>query len=381
METVHEIFLPEYDARFHCKGGSCRTSCCTGWGISLTQEEYFRLLGMDCSPTLRTRLDGAFHMAEYPTPQRYALVSPTWLGDCPLHDADGLCQLQKECGEQALPEICRFYPRSLKNASGIMEGACSNSCEAVVELLMAQEAPLRFIRRWVQEPPHPALHPASGFSLPIRESCIRHLQDRSIPLPDRIAGMGAYLMELESAPLEDLPGRLLSPLSHRLPDSDSQSSAAALSALCAMIEVLEPSSPSMQRFGEPALARYGRPTAPAQALVRYRADSRRFADCFPLWPRHFEQLLVNHIFYEDFPFADERVSFAGEFLAFCGVYALLRLLAVAYMADREGDEALADVLSGAFRLIEHTRFYYNADKLMHAQGLTHDQSLYALLGL
>ena len=41
METVHEIWCPEYDARFHCKGGACRSSCCTGWGISLTQDEYF----------------------------------------------------------------------------------------------------------------------------------------------------------------------------------------------------------------------------------------------------------------------------------------------------------------------------------------------------
>ena len=61
--------------------------------------------------------------------------------------------------------------------------------------------------------------------------------------------------------------------------------------------------------------------------------------------------------------------------------ALLRLLAVAYMIRHEGDGALADVLAGAFRLIEHTRFYYNADRLISAQGLDHAQGLYALLAL
>ena len=381
METVHEIWCPEYDARFHCKGGACRSSCCTGWGISLTQDEYFRLLGMACSPALRARLDVAFHPAPDPTPQRYALISPNWQGDCPLHDADGLCMLQKECGEDALSSICRYYPRTLKQAGGAMEGGCSNSCEAVVELLMAQQAPLKFIRRSVQGPPRPVLHPAGGFRLPIREACIRQLQDRSASLPDRILRMGAYLMRLEAASAAELPGRLSLSLSHRLPETTDTLAASALLALCGMVEALAPSSPSMQRFGAVALERYSPSLPIGQALKRYRGDSRSFDGRCPLWPRHFEHLLVNHIFYEDFPFADDRLCFGGEFLAFCGVYALLRLLAVAYMTRHEGDGALADVLAGAFRLIEHTRFYYTADRLISAQGLDHAQGLYALLAL
>lgn len=381
METLHEIWCPDYDARFHCKGGACRSSCCMGWGISLTQDEYFRLLGMTCPPALRARLDVAFHLAPNPTPQRYALITPNWQGDCPLHDADGLCMLQKQCGEDALASICRYYPRTLKETGGSVESGCSNSCEAVVELLMAQHAPLKFIRRSVQGAPRPALHPAGGFRLPIREECIRQLQDRSAPLPDRILRMGAYLMRLEAASAAELPGRLSLSLAHRLPETADATAETALLALCAMIKALEPSSPSMQRFGTVALALYGASGSGSQALKRYRADSLSFDARFPLWPRHFEHLLVNHIFYEDFPFADDRVSFSGEFLAFCGVYALLRLLAVAYMTCHEGDESLADVLAGAFRLIEHTRFYYNADRLIGGQGLDHAEGLYAMLAL
>ena len=285
METVHEIWCPEYDARFHCKGGACRSSCCTGWGISLTQDEYFRLLGMACSPALRARLDVAFHPAPDPTPQRYALISPNWQGDCPLHDADGLCMLQKECGEEALSSICRYYPRTLKQAGGAMEGGCSNSCEAVVELLMAQQAPLKFIRRSVQGLPRPVLHPAGGFRLPIREACIRQLQDRSASLPDRILRMGAYLMRLEAASAAELPGRLSLSLSHRLPETTDTLAASALLALCGMVEALAPSSPSMQRFGAVALERYSPSLPIGQALKRYRGDSRSFDGRFPLGPR------------------------------------------------------------------------------------------------
>ena len=51
------------------------------------------------------------------------------------------------------------------------------------------------------------------------------------------------------------------------------------------------------------------------------------------------------------------------------------------MTCHEGDESLADVLAGAFRLIEHTRFYYNADRLIGGQGLDHAEGLYAMLAL
>lgn len=107
-------------------------------------DEYFRLLGLDCSPGLRARLDGAFHAADAPSPERYAQISHNWLGDCPMQREDGLCALQCECGETALPAVCRRYPRG---ARGLFdrECACSNSCEAVLEMFWDREAPLGFV--------------------------------------------------------------------------------------------------------------------------------------------------------------------------------------------------------------------------------------------
>ena len=96
---------PDYYDRFHCKGGACRNSCCIGWGISVDMNEYFRLIGLECSPRLHARLECAFHQPESPSPERYALISPDWRGDCPMHDTDGLCMLHRECGEGALPAV------------------------------------------------------------------------------------------------------------------------------------------------------------------------------------------------------------------------------------------------------------------------------------
>ena len=45
MPFTHAFLVPDIYPSFRCKGGSCRSTCCKGWGISVRMEEYFRLLG------------------------------------------------------------------------------------------------------------------------------------------------------------------------------------------------------------------------------------------------------------------------------------------------------------------------------------------------
>ena len=134
---------PEYYKRFSCKCGKCRNTCCGGWGISLTMSEYYRLIGLDCSPELRLKLDCAFYRPENPSPERFALINRRFDGKCPLQRDDGLCGIQKECGEDVISSVCRYYPRSIKNTAP-PECCCSSSCEAVIELLLNIKTPLRF---------------------------------------------------------------------------------------------------------------------------------------------------------------------------------------------------------------------------------------------
>ena len=143
MQDKQLWLQPDYFEGFKCKCGACRNCCCTGWDIAVGMEEYFRLIGMECPEEIHRRLECAFRVPESPSPERFRLISPNWLGECPMHDEDGLCMIQRDLGEAALPEICRMYPRCLKKEGSMYEALCSNSCEAVVELLMRPEQ-LRF---------------------------------------------------------------------------------------------------------------------------------------------------------------------------------------------------------------------------------------------
>ena len=83
MDT-RDFLVPDNYADFHCKCGQCRHTCCDGWAVTFPREDYFRLLSVPCSPELRRKLDTSLHLADDPTPERYAELLPNWEGHCPL---------------------------------------------------------------------------------------------------------------------------------------------------------------------------------------------------------------------------------------------------------------------------------------------------------
>lgn len=132
------MILPDYYNQFVCKCGDCRTCCCSGWNVTTTQKEYFSLLGVDCSTHLRKSLDIALYIPKYSDPQRYAVLKQTFLGECHLRLANGFCSIHKELGSDYLPSICRLYPRYI-TPDNYGYGCMANSCEKVIELLLASD--------------------------------------------------------------------------------------------------------------------------------------------------------------------------------------------------------------------------------------------------
>lgn len=349
---------PDYYDRFRCKGGACRNSCCMGWGISVDMKEYFRLIGLDCSPRLHARLECAFHQPDTPSPERYALISPDWRGDCPMHDEDGLCMLHRECGEDVLPAVCRMYPRSVREENGVIKCVCSASCEAVTELLMDEEAPLSF--RADQTRDEPSLRVESDRRLlELTRACLTLLQGRTRPLPARIGSIGALLAAFEESGACDSAAALSAAQPAAWPVER------ALPAAVRLLRRLAQNSPSLERFGAAMLERYD--PDDSQLFALYRRDAAAFERAFPDWPRWFENLLANHIFYEDFPFTDKRLTPSGEYTGLVGVYAAMRVMSVGCTAERAERDALIDALSGLFRCIEHAAFYLNADYLLECE--------------
>lgn len=127
--------VPSYYKRFHCKGKECRTCCCQGWNVTLSENEYFKLLDENCSPYLKEKIEAYVGIIPNPTADRYARINFDYNGQCPLRLENGYCGLQVECGEENIAYVCRYYPRA-PHRYPYPCCSISDSCEAILEELM-----------------------------------------------------------------------------------------------------------------------------------------------------------------------------------------------------------------------------------------------------
>lgn len=387
---VNDYLVPDYYPSFSCKMGACRAACCEGWPISFSMTDYFKLLSVECSPELRRRLDVSMHLCSYPTPESYAQITPRYDGQCPMRLEDGRCRLHAELGEESLSAVCRLYPRGLRSAENVYEASCANSCEAVLELLYRHEPPLSFIRIPLNIDPPAAPERQFRFETAGREEEIRlwligHIQNRAYSLPRRILLLGEAMQAMDRALTardEEHISRLLTggePVP--VPESvgaGKEELAFGLHAARRMLEIMDERSDSIRSYGEAALAYFG---DDEDSFARYERARGHFGLMVPAWQNWFEGMLVNHMFFSQFPFQDRPVDLKDEYLALCAVYALLRFLCLGWMATHDSLDAAVDVCAAAFRLIDHTEFDRYAAPILKDLNCCDRQHLRRLLCL
>jgi len=347
--SAQEALAPDYYPRFRCKGPACRHPCCSGWGISITFNEYCRLLGMPCSKGLRKLLDRAFTIAEHPAPERYALVSQRLDGDCPLHREDGWCALHAEKGESALPSSCRLYPRVIRGGAR-PECACANSCEAVLELMAGSEAPLSFVT--VAKPAEQGLdsRDLTDAEQALRWRCLDVMRDRALPLRERLARLGALTgCDHGGAGAGPEPSAVRALLLSCLPEGHARISGYREKAMDAL---------GFRPEGQACPS----PDPYARAIAGFEA-------AFPRWEIFFEHLLANHMFRRRFPYPDGQAGIPGAYAALCAAYALLRVLCAGCLQDGVTFE-LVDLAAALFRTAEHSGLANRVDAELLAEGVT-----------
>lgn len=390
MKETHEFLIPDYYLNFSCKMGACRSACCEGWPISVSMQNYFYLLGLDCPKHLRERLDCGLRVMDHPTEEEYARFEPRYDGNCPLRMQDGRCALHAELGEEILPDVCRLYPRGIRAEDGIYECSCANSCEAVLEMLFEKEEPISFSFETltVQMPPlveRKSFFETLGLEQKIRLHLISVIQNRSMTLPQRMMCLGEVLDQMDEA-LEKrdkaLLDRILSgdPTLRRLDWKKKIVNAEhlrfGLQIVEQMIDILDARSQSIRACGEAALSYF---YGGDDGIERYHTASAHFELLFPNWEIFYEHMLVNHMFFSQFPFQDRPESMHNEYVALCAVYAILRFLGLGCMAERRETVGLIGGMSAAFRLVDHTEFDRYASHLLKRLSCTSREQLYDLL--
>lgn len=329
MSYKHLFVHPNYYPEFSCKCGDCRATCCHGWGIALSQDEYFRVMSTDCSLELRRRLDVAFKPATNPapTPERFALISYNWLGKCPIQTDEGLCLLHKEYGEGAIPEICRRYPRMYRTLP-IHECCTSTSCEYTLELLWRDTEPVKLTSSEVEVfdedfDAHPAaVLDASEYDT-VRKIAFEIIGDRSMGFDDRIAVLARRFGGI--VPYLVMPEKKAEELFFKL---------------CA-------TSGSLEELREDV-----------EAYIKVDSGLPGFSlDSIPEMDVYLEKMFVNHVFYKGFPRSFAGSTPSDEIAALVALRGLHRFVSEAYLGVHGWSfNNFVDVTAKLFRMIEHSRF-------------------------
>ena len=200
--NIEKDLRPAYYDDFRCLAGECRLTCCKGWNITFDKKDYLSLKRQKGSEELNARLKGGLRRI------RRGHFAQSFYGEfnmdsnvCPFLREDGLCQLQREKGPDALPEVCRSFPRIESNSIGYWERSLSPACEGVLALLWDLPDGIEFRSDALPKEQRHKIVPADEGQLSlwfpvVREWCIDRLQDRRFTLPQRIWMMGLGLKEL-----------------------------------------------------------------------------------------------------------------------------------------------------------------------------------------
>ncbi len=363
--------VPSYYKDFVCKGHDCRHCCCIGWDVTISMKEYFYLQGMNCPKKLRKLLDKTFYVLNHPTTERYAKVAKNMDNDCPLHMSNGYCMLQAECGENALPLICRYYPRGPR-FDYKYECSCSNSCEKVLELLYSnndvlsfEELPLSFnlelSKTNISEEKKKLYQDVRNLCETIISNREHNLSYRLILLGKVLQKMQRYLDEKETIKVEEI---LVEDLQNELTITKDLES--TLNLQDKTLTFFNDLSISLKPYASKALEYYHT----GKLSEQYLTAKEHLKTLFPNQEIMFEKTIHNYLFYEQFPFSKQLNSLWEEFESLCGVYLFIKYLVIGYMADKTELTDFIDVMSAAFRYINHTNFNRNIDILLVEENIT-----------
>jgi hypothetical protein len=310
-------------------------------------KEYNYLLGIKCSDKLRVKLDCGLKISHETYRQSDALITTDWRGLCMLHSENGLCAIQEELGESSLPEVCRLYPRNTKQLIELRKSTCSNSCEKVVELLMDLKEPLRFEEKDLCANPEFELN-ISPLQYERSKTSISMIQNRDLPLPSRFIALGNAFYGTD--------------LFSKRPDNLSY----AFQVLNVFDKYYESSNSISDYFKSSQIyfGIVGKEKLSSEDLIiiteRYIFASKHLEAILPDWEILFEQLIVNHMFYNDFPYADTLAEVKDAYLSLVTMYSFLRFHILGYMSDKTNLINLVDFLAAMYRLIEHSNFRQTA---------------------
>lgn len=198
------ITKPVWDSEFRCLTSACPDTCCALWEIPVDEDSAARLRAMDGALGARLRealvqVEGEWQFARKD-------------GRCVLLNAENLCELYAQCGEDSLCRTCHLHPRFVEQYGGRREVMAGLSCPAWIESYLRRTEPVAFVTEETDEPicDYTDIDAALFFRLlKARETALAIAQTRTLSIRERLEQLLALGEELDGAEGECRQQRVL----------------------------------------------------------------------------------------------------------------------------------------------------------------------------
>jgi lysine-N-methylase len=407
------LIRPEYAGKFRCVGPVCVDSCCVGWRVDIDQATFEKYQSIEAGPLRALMDENIVHLPEAKESTRpvpFAQIRMPVSLQCPFHNAEKLCQIQVDLGEEYLSRTCATFPRTTYVIDQLEETTLSLSCPEAARLVLCEShlqpspSPGSLIMTW--EDGVPGGESIRSYFWPIREFAVRLLRNRAYPLWQRMFLLGTLSRRLEGVVRGDVDRRfqvLLKDFSRAVDSGNLKTTIETIPAdltlqldmVLRLVKLRADNSSLSPRLAESINAFIEgvglRKTAAMESQsVRYaEACERYFAPFFRKHPHMLENLLVHMIFRNLFPFGkklfdpEARAQPAREFALLATEFALIKGLMIGvsgcYKEAFSMDHVLQTVQT-VFKHFEHKpEFLAEAHQLLVARNLDNAHGLTMLL--
>lgn len=171
---------PDYYKYFKCIGSACKHNCCIGWEIDIDEDTaaFYKTVSGEMGKRLRQSIEGE--------PPHFVLGEKE---RCPFLNADNLCDIITELGEEQLCTICSKHPRFENELPDRVEVGIGIACEEAARIILGKDTPAVLEN---------APETDDGIII-LRDKAIAALQNREKPISERVNDMldlcGASLPE------------------------------------------------------------------------------------------------------------------------------------------------------------------------------------------
>lgn len=204
-----KTFTPDYLRNFKCIGTPCEDNCCIGWDVDFDRKSYQKY-----SKVKDGELGQLFRTCVRPNPDAYsdavdfATVRLKKDKVCPFLNEAHLCKIQSRFGEAYLSNVCATYPRYTNVIDGIYEHSATVSCPEAARLILMNPAGITFTEGEESQNTRCILTYEADtrdrsnplrvrYLLELRDLSIAILQNRSMPLSQRLLVLGECFEEMQ----------------------------------------------------------------------------------------------------------------------------------------------------------------------------------------